>query len=235
MKKEIYIESIGNVHFRRERRYVRMSMRVTEEGQVIVNVPLLVSYRTAVKWVTSKSNWIQKSKEKIKTTSKNTVFTFGMTYKTYKHTLSIVEGKFSKKGDSICIGLPPSITSDSITRPNVQASIRKVIDEVYTQEAKEILPKRVCELADEFGFQFNKLSFRNNKSRWGSCSGNDNISLNIHLMRLPTHLIEYVILHELAHTVEKNHSKSFWDLLETVCPKSYEYRKELREYSTTVY
>ncbi|MCK5457672.1 MAG: M48 family metallopeptidase, partial [Melioribacteraceae bacterium] len=65
-----------------------------------------------------------------------------------------------------------------------------------------------------------------------SCSARNNINLNIHLMRLPVELINYVILHELCDTVHKNHSKRFWDKLESVFPDSKSADKKLREFST---
>ena len=76
------------------------------------------------------------------------------------------------------------------------------------------LINRINELADKYGFIFNKVSIRNQKTRWGSCSIKNNISLNIQLMRLSNSLIDYVILHELVHTVVKNHSILFWNTLD---------------------
>ena len=83
-------------------------------------------------------------------------------------------------------------------------------------EAKQYLPDKVKSLADKFGFKYNELALKNIKSRWGSCSRKNNINLSIHLMRLPDHLIDYVILHELVHTVHHNHSARFWNLLDEV-------------------
>ena len=72
---------------------------------------------------------------------------------------------------------------------------------------------------------------KNIKTRWGSCSSLNNINLNLHLMRLPDHLIDYVILHELAHTKEKNHGKSFWNLVDSLVMDLKEMKKELKTYS----
>ena len=66
---------------------------------------------------------------------------------------------------------------------------------VDKQAVKEFLEGRIKELADKFGFVYNKVTIRNQKTRWGSCSGKNNINLNMQLMNIPNHLIDYVILH----------------------------------------
>lgn len=89
----------------------------------------------------------------------------------------------------------------------------KIIEKELRKKAKFYLPARTSELAQQHGLSYNKVRIKNTRSRWGSCSSENNINLCIHLMRLPQELIDYVILHELAHTVEKNHSEKFWALL----------------------
>ena len=88
---------------------------------------------------------------------------------------------------------------------DTQKFIRKSIEESWRVEAKETLPQRTQELAAKHGFAYNKVSIRNTVTRWGSCSYQNNISFSLHLLRLPIELQDYVILHELAHTKEKNH------------------------------
>ena len=77
-------------------------------------------------------------------------------------------------------------------------------------KAKTILMRRLGQLAEKHGFHYGKVSIRNQRTRWGSCSRKNNISLNIKLVLLPETLADYVILHELVHTRKKDHSKSFW-------------------------
>lgn len=76
--------------------------------------------------------------------------------------------------------------------------------------AQKKLITRLQELADRHGYQFNKVCIRNQKTRWGSCSAQNNISLNMKLTLLPDHLIDFVLLHELVHTRIKNHGEHFW-------------------------
>ena len=99
------------------------------------------------------------------------------------------------------------------------------------QAAKEFLEGRIKELADKFGFVYNKITIRNQKTRWGSCSGKNNINLNMQLMNIPNHLIDYVILHELVHTKVKNHSPLFWGSLDIYVGNAKAIDKELKKYS----
>ena len=92
------------------------------------------------------------------------------------------------------------------------------------------LINRINELADKYGFIFNKVSIRNQKTRWGSCSIKNNISLNIQLMRLSNSLIDYVILHELVHTVVKNHSILFWNTLDIFVNDAKKIDSRLKQY-----
>jgi predicted metal-dependent hydrolase len=81
------------------------------------------------------------------------------------------------------------------------------------QAEAQRLYNRIRELAAMHNYRFAQVTFRNQKTRWGSCSSANNISLNINLARLPQHLSDYVLLHELAHTKVRNHGKDFWQEL----------------------
>jgi len=94
-----------------------------------------------------------------------------------------------------------------------QAVIANNLPEIDRADAKKKLAHRLNELSRRYGFTYNRVFVRNQKTRWGSCSTKNNISLNMQLLRLPQDLIDYVILHELVHTREKNHGKRFWSEL----------------------
>ena len=106
----------------------------------------------------------------------------------------------------------------------------KELPKINKEEASVKLGKRLSELAKEHKFQYNKVSIRNQRTRWGSCSSKDNISLNMKLLHLPDQLIDYILLHELVHTRVKNHSKDFWTELEIVVPNARTVDKQLRDY-----
>ena len=86
------------------------------------------------------------------------------------------------------------------------------------KQAKEYLPGRLAELAALYGFSYNQIRIKHNVSNWGSCSSKGNINLNLNLMRLPSELRDYVMLHELCHLRHMNHGPKFHALLESVCP-----------------
>lgn len=100
--------------------------------------------------------------------------------------------------------------------------------------ANEYLPTELAKLAKVTGFTFNKVSIRNNTSRWGSCSNKKNISLCCKLLFLPYHLIRYVLLHELCHTKVLTHGKAFWNLMGEVDACSLQHAKELKKMIHTI-
>ncbi len=97
-------------------------------------------------------------------------------------------------------------------------------------EAKAFLPGRLRELAAMYGFEFNQVRIKHNVSNWGSCSSKGNINLNLNLMRLPEHLRDYVMLHELCHLKQMNHGPEFHALLGSLCPDWRECKAKLKEY-----
>ncbi len=102
---------------------------------------------------------------------------------------------------------------------------------LYKKYAKEYLSPEFKELEQKMQLFATKLSFRKTKAQWGSCSIKNAISLNSYLLLLPKELREYVMVHELAHIVHKNHSKNFWSLVQKHYPKVKEARKALKEYA----
>lgn len=86
--------------------------------------------------------------------------------------------------------------------------------EAMRKEAKMLLPRRLSELAERYGFSFGRVFIKHNSSNWGSCSARGNINLNLNLVRLPQPLRDHVILHELCHLRHPNHGPEFHALLE---------------------
>ncbi len=102
-------------------------------------------------------------------------------------------------------------------------------------EAKTVLTRRLQQLAKNNGFSYNRVFIRNQRTRWGSCSTKNNISLNMKLVILPDELIDYVILHELVHTRKKDHSKAFWAEMDKLVDNAKKMASRLRSYGTGLY
>ncbi len=121
------------------------------------------------------------------------------------------KSNFEFRNDQLKIVLPKRYHAN-------QSLLRQAIEAFYRQRAKSYLPPRLHELAQIHGFVYNKLRIKNQKTRWGSCSSMGNINLNLRLMMAPDRAIDYVIVHELCHLREMNHSPAYWSLVETCCP-----------------
>ena len=113
-------------------------------------------------------------------------------------------------------------------RANNEKNILKCYDDFYKNYAKEHLTQRVEYFSKVMNLDYNEVKFRKMKSRWGSCSSKKVITLNSELIKIKKELIDYVVVHELAHLVHMNHSKSFHDLVEKYIVNSKKIRKELK-------
>lgn len=237
-EKTVYINDVGDVLLRHSNKARHLNISIRPFAGVKVSIPVGMSYASATRFVNQKKKWIIQHLRKIKEYEiQLTVFDESTVYNTAYHKLCLkssdrenISVRLSNK--KINVTYPISLNSNS---KDVQSAIRLGIDRALKVEAKEFLPERVNKLAEQFGFKYDRLAIKNIKSRWGSCSRNKNINLSVHLMRLPDHLIDYVILHELAHTVHLNHSNRFWDLLDEVTGGAKILDKELKKYRIAIY
>jgi predicted metal-dependent hydrolase len=115
-----------------------------------------------------------------------------------------------------------------------KSAIRRLLKEWLHQQAERILPDWLERVSYKTGLKYTDISIRDQKTRWGSCSAQKSISLNQKLVLLPSELVDYILVHELCHTVQMSHSRKFWVLVEQVMPDYKQRRKLLREYEKKI-
>ena len=109
------------------------------------------------------------------------------------------------------------------------------LEKRYREAAKDYIPKRVEYYHQFTGGSYNKITIRDQKTRWGSCSSNGTLSFSFRLMLAPPRVLDYVVVHELCHLKHMNHSKEFWNMVESILPDYKEHRKWLKENGHTLH
>ncbi len=105
-----------------------------------------------------------------------------------------------------------------------------MLEEWYRLQAAKLMKGRADQLSTQLGVTYDRLLIRGQRTRWGSCSHKGNLSFNWKLMMAPQPVIEYVIVHELAHRKEMNHTKRFWEVVAEHCPRWREHQKWLKDH-----
>lgn len=236
--KTIELENIGLVHIHKKARVKNLSISIKPFDGIRVTIPKHLSFVAAEDYLLKKMPWITKGAKKIKDIeSLYTIFDEKSVFRTRFRTLELCQHELKTvrvlvTPNRMKVFYPETYQTNN---PKVQELIRKAIEKTLLLESKQYLPQRVALLAQKHGFNYQKISFRNAQTRWGSCAYNNNISLNIHLMRLPEHLSDYVILHELCHTREKNHGPKFKALLNQVTGGAKQLESEIKKYRIAIY
>ena len=222
----------------RSQRAKRLNITIKPFTGVRVSVPRSVSFKKAKKATEQRISWIKSHLSKMqKAEGLFTVFNLDTEFQTRAHHLDI---KVSSTDTLRCVVRDNKIAvtiphANQIADAKVQNAIRKAIENAWRREAKDHLPFRVEALAAKHNFTYKNVAIKNAKTRWGSCSFDNNINLSLHLMRLPDYLVDYVILHELVHTKIKNHSSDFWQLLDLVSGDAKKLDREVKAYSIKIY
>ena len=148
--------------------------------------------------------------------------------------LSISKGKvkfFSVRRDEEGIMRIICPEDTDFAHKEVQKLLRAAIVRAMKKSAEEFLPPLLSFWAEKYGMKYKKIRISGAKTRWGSCTSRGIISLSCYLMLLPVHLMDYVVLHELAHTREMNHGPKFWELLDNMTEgNALQLRKEIKNF-----
>lgn len=226
MTSRIIDEEFGTIPVRRSAKATTVRLRVAPDGGLRASLPLYAPLFLVKRLIKNSRNELR---QLLEDHQKELSFSDGMQIgkshtlivrPTLSHRVSV-----ARHGQQIIVQLPED---KQLGQSAVTKEIRSVVQQAMRLEAKSYLPKRLAFLADKYGFHYEKVRFSHASGRWGSCSSSGTISLNIALMKLPFELIDYVLVHELSHTVEMNHSEAFWQLVETGDPLYKTHRRLLK-------
>lgn len=202
---------------------------VSDINGVQAMVPLSYNPKELEIFVTSKRDWIlrtsqqySKLKERNGGLEPNSLYFLGSRYRFH-----VVKDR-----------RPSTVVSDAIKLITFHVTDRRRykqhIHEWYKQHTARIIADRLPTLARRFNVKYNKISIKNQKSRWASCSKNGNLNFNLLLVAAPSNVIDYVMIHELMHLIEFDHSHQFWQLVKEADPDYKKHREWLANYASVI-
>lgn len=206
---------------------------IDQQGKVIIRVPQRMSLARAQELVQHKADWIIKHLEQRAALAPplERRFVHGEQFLYLGRTLTLDVGDHTARStacelqnDHLVIRVKHSMQEQA----QIAEEVRKSLERWYREEAELLLSERSELYAVKFGFLYNSVTVRTQRKRWGSCDSRGNIRYNWKLIMAPVYLIDYVIVHELCHLREMNHSKRFWQLVEKILPDYQERRKQLK-------
>ncbi len=227
----VHISGIGEVTLAKRQGASNLRLSVNSSGQVRVSMPYWTPYEAGILFVKSKRSWIQQHLQE----QGRSILKHGDRIGKI-HNLVIHKANPRNGVADIRIG-PDTIVAKSdlsIDDSRVQSRLIKASERALKKQSEQLLPSRVEHISQKYGLPYNGLRIRKLTSRWGSCSTKKNINLSFFLIQLPWDLIDYVILHELAHTRYLNHGPEYWGYMTKQIPNVKELRQKLKSYKPRI-
>jgi predicted metal-dependent hydrolase len=193
----------------RARRY-RLTLR--RDGTAVATVPARGSVREAEKFVATHADWLARARERQRRKPRGAERWAVGTRVLWRGELTEIRATATTDRMAVCLA------ADVFAVRTVEEDLRPTLEVQFRRRAQIELPGRAWELAATTGAAMKNVSVRNQRSRWGSCSAHGMVSLNWRLVQVPDFVRDYIILHELAHLKEMNHSDRFWAHVEQMCP-----------------
>lgn len=229
MEKIVHDKELGEIRFRSSSRAVHYTLKISK-GKITATMPVGGNTTRMLAFIQENRERLLKALAKHPARPLLTDETELQTTTFRLHIFRTERENFYMRLDSgiLHIACPKEV---DFADEQVQDILKGLIEQALRHEACRILPQRLHDLASQHGFTYTGVKIFNSKSRWGSCTGRKSINLSLSLMLLPCHLIDYVLLHELCHTIEMNHSDRFWALMDQVTGgKAQKLREELKGY-----
>lgn len=223
------------VEIRQSRRARRMNLRLDAEKQkLVVTLPGRLKLYHVERFLKEQTDWVEKHWAKMQEqAAKRPQFSYqeGDTfyYLGEKVVLKVTPSGFKRPRAKVREQeMQVSLHRES-TLNEGRARVKKAIETFYKEKASEIIHDRLQHFNQHYGFHYNQVTFRNQKTRWGSCSSQKNLNFNWRLAMAPIEVIDYVVVHELCHLKEMNHSPRFWARVEEAAPHHTKAKKWLRK------
>lgn len=228
-EKKIYDSELGEIILRKNIRSKRYSIRI-REGKVIATIPRYGTEQNILAFINEQRDKLvvmtQKSPKRSLLDEDTKLQT--RTFQLHIFRTSRTNFYTTLKDGILHIACPEGT---DFFNEQVQHKLRFILQESLRKEAIRFIPARLKMLAEPYHFRYDKVTIRNSKTRWGSCTSKKNISISLSLMLLPSHLVDYVLLHELCHTIEMNHGERFWQLMDKVTNgQAKTFRHELKNH-----
>ncbi|HRV76339.1 MAG: M48 family metallopeptidase [Candidatus Nomurabacteria bacterium] len=234
------IEGIGMIKIKRRKGQKSTTLRLNKTGGVIVSTNYSTPLYSLRRFVIDNKLWLDEAKQKSGITQDVEIFDGqllipGLIFKIeHQPGLADIEFKYRKNQNYITLKTPFLTTSLKLNEEK-RDQLEVLVVKALREKAQGYLPNRLAYISNEMQTQYNSVTIRNTSGRWGSCSSRNDINLSLWLMILPSKLIDYVIVHELAHTRHKNHKKEFWQEVEKFCPNYMMLRQKLKKHSSQVW
>jgi len=198
--------------FRRSARARNYRLTLRRDGTAVATIPARGSQREAERFVAGHGDWLERARERQRRRPRVADdWTIG--------TRLLWRGEMTELRLAVDGPRPmTSLAADVFRVPRVDGNLRPALEAQFARRAKIELPARAWELAAVAGAEMKRVTVRNQRSRWGSCSATGTVSLNWRLVQAPESVRDYIICHELMHLREMNHSSRFWARVEEVCP-----------------
>jgi predicted metal-dependent hydrolase len=230
-KKLIYDDQVGHVELSKKRGLRSIRLRVDPHGAIKVSVPWMVPSHFAMDFVRSKQDWILAQKQSITPFSPYNGMVLGKNFTLY--ITELAPSYRSRLGQN---KLNVSVVGRLDDTNNAQMEfIRKAMIRTLKHDGEGHLGSRLSQLAQSHGVDYKSIKVKHLTGRWGSCDTHGIITLSLFLTQLPGELIDYVIVHELAHVNHMNHSPKFWKTVENMRPDYKQARKQLRTWQPRLY
>lgn len=226
------MSSLDYIH-RTHPRAKRLSLKINETGELIVVSPRFTPGWIIKQFVSSHQEWITTHQKKVSAARQtlldtpDTLLLFGKKYQvTTRYLPKQAPGIYTQADQLIINPYDPNELSLSASS--------KQLTRFFKKSARRYIEPKTLHFAEEMKLSIGKIQFRAQKSRWGSCSHTGTLSFNWRLVHCPVEIIDYVIVHELAHLVHFDHSRAFWNLVAQHDPAHQEHRGWLKRHGSTV-